>query len=130
MIRVMGCLIALPRQLFCSLVPHQIWLSNSANLTISKTEPSVLAFGFATNTNLALFTRTNLAFGAVTPLLATNTWLYQPVNMLCVPRSWAASPWVIERQIASLSAIFAVCGRTSPKRTPGSTVSMLPRGPR
>ena len=57
----------------------QIWLSNSANLTISKTEPSVLAFGFATNTNLALFTRTNLAFGAVTPLLATNQWLYRPV---------------------------------------------------
>ena len=57
----------------------QIWASNSTNLVIGKIEPSVLGFGFATNTNLALFTRTNLEYNAVTPLLATNQWLYRPV---------------------------------------------------
>jgi hypothetical protein len=41
-----------------------------------------------------------------------------PVNMLCVPRSWAASPWVIERTTVILSAIDAVCGMSSPKTSP------------
>ena len=50
--------------------------------------------------------------------------------MLCVPRSWAASPCVIERQIVILSATLAVCFNSSLTRTPGTFVSMLPNGPR
>ncbi len=38
--------------------------------------------------------------------------------MLCVPRSWAASPWVIERHTVILSASCAVCFRHSLKKTP------------
>lgn len=63
----------------------QIWASNSTNLTISKIEPSVIGFGFATNTNLAAFTRTNLVFGTSTPLLVTNAWLYQPAFTVSPP---------------------------------------------
>ena len=50
--------------------------------------------------------------------------------MLCVPRSCAASPWVIERTTVILSAIFAVCLRCSEKRTPSSFVSIDPSAPR
>ena len=39
--------------------------------------------------------------------------------MLCVPRSWAASPWDIERMIVTLSAIFAVSFMNSPNWMPG-----------
>ena len=42
--------------------------------------------------------------------------------MLCVPRSWAASPWVIERMTVSLSAIWAVCGRVSLNFSPSILV--------
>src|SRR3954452_15702363 len=45
-----------------------------------------------------------------------------PVNMLWVPRSWAASPWVIDRQTASLSATWAVLARHSLKYTPSILV--------
>ena len=44
--------------------------------------------------------------------------------MLWVPRSWAASPWVIERTMVSLSMIFAVWGRYCPSRTPGTLVQV------
>src|SRR5687768_1003811 len=47
-----------------------------------------------------------------------------PVNMLCVPRSWAASPCVMDRQTAILSATSAVFGRHSLKNTPSSFVLM------
>src|ERR687898_478070 len=53
-----------------------------------------------------------------------------PVNMLWVPRSWAASPWVMERQMASLSATWAVCFRHSLKNTPSSLVGMTAISPR
>ncbi len=42
--------------------------------------------------------------------------------MLCVPRSWAASPWVIERMTVSLSAIWAVLGSVSLNRSPSILV--------
>src|SRR3954447_6226552 len=53
-----------------------------------------------------------------------------PVNMLWVPRSWAASPWVIDRQMASLSATWAVCFRHSLRKTPSSLVWTTPISPR
>src|SRR3954464_4369037 len=53
-----------------------------------------------------------------------------PVNMLCVPRSWAASPWVIERQTVILSATWAVFCMNSLKTSPSSLVFPVPSGPR
>src|SRR5437867_997325 len=53
-----------------------------------------------------------------------------PVNMLCVPRSCAASPWLIERHTVILSAICAVFARFWLKRTPSSFVCTVPSGPR
>src|SRR6476620_10650058 len=53
-----------------------------------------------------------------------------PVNMLCVPRSWAASPWVIERMTVILSAICAVLGSVSLKTSPSSFVFTTPSSPR
>src|SRR4051812_21717829 len=53
-----------------------------------------------------------------------------PVNMLCVPRSWAASPWVIERMIVSLSAIWAVFGRVWQNDSPSILVAIEPSSPR
>ncbi len=50
--------------------------------------------------------------------------------MLCVPRSWAASPWVIERMTVSLSAICAVLGRVSLKTSPSIFVFTVPNSPR
>ena len=45
--------------------------------------------------------------------------------MLCVPRSWAASPWVIDRMTVILSAIWAVCGRVSLKTSPSILVGIV-----
>ena len=53
-----------------------------------------------------------------------------PVNMLCVPRSWAASPWVIDRMTVSLSAIWAVCGSVSLNSCPAILVGMVDISPR
>jgi hypothetical protein len=53
-----------------------------------------------------------------------------PVNMLWVPRSWSASPWVMDRMTAILSAIWAVFGRLALKTSPLSFVGTVPRGPR
>src|SRR3954453_22617838 len=53
-----------------------------------------------------------------------------PVNMLCVPRSCAASPCVIERTTVILSAIFAMFGTFSLKTSPFSAVGTVPNGPR
>src|SRR6185437_1811459 len=53
-----------------------------------------------------------------------------PVNMLCVPRSWAASPWVIERITVSLSATCAVWGRVWQNFSPSILVSTEPSSPR
>ena len=51
--------------------------------------------------------------------------------MLCVPRSWAASPWVIERMTVILSAIWAVFGRVSLKTPPRSScLDRCPSSPR
>lgn len=73
----------LPVVLRVSLTPtddtQQMWSSNSTNLTITKIDPAVVGFGFATNTNLPIYTLTNLVFGSNTPLLVTNSSLYQPV---------------------------------------------------
>lgn len=73
----------LPVVLRASLTPTspalEIWRSNSTNLIITKTDPNVIGFGFATNTNLPAFTRTNLVFQASTPLLVTNASIYRPV---------------------------------------------------
>src|SRR5687767_727172 len=53
-----------------------------------------------------------------------------PVNMLCVPRSWAASPCVIERITVILSATSAVFRICSPNTSPSSFVFTVPNGPR
>src|SRR5947209_20453134 len=53
-----------------------------------------------------------------------------PVNMLCVPRSWAASPWVMERTTQILSAMLAVSLRCSENTSPSILVLTVPRGPR
>src|SRR5947207_3595987 len=53
-----------------------------------------------------------------------------PVNMLCVPRSWSASPCVIERITQILSATCAVFLRCSQKWTPSMLVFTLLNGPR
>src|SRR5438046_4892464 len=53
-----------------------------------------------------------------------------PVNMLCVPRSWAASPWVNDRMTVILSAIWAVRGSVSAKTSPSSLVLTTPSSPR
>ena len=50
--------------------------------------------------------------------------------MLCVPRSWAASPWVIERTTVIRSAICAVCTSFSLKCTPDRLVGIVPMSPR
>ena len=50
--------------------------------------------------------------------------------MLCVPRSWAASPWVIERMTVILSAIWAVCGSVSLNSSPSILVWIEPISPR
>ena len=50
--------------------------------------------------------------------------------MLCVPRSWAASPCVIARQTEILSAIFAVSTKCSPNSSPSIFVFTCPTGPR
>lgn len=52
-----------------------IWQSNSARFTVTQTNPPADGFAFVTNTNLFLFTRTNLAFQQVTPLVVTNAGL-------------------------------------------------------
>src|SRR3982751_4377274 len=53
-----------------------------------------------------------------------------PVNMLWVPRSWSASPCVIERMTVILSAMSAVFGRVWLKTSPRSFVLTVPSGPR
>ena len=50
--------------------------------------------------------------------------------MLCVPRSWAASPWVIERMTVILSAIWAVWGSVSQNDSPSIFVAIEPSSPR
>ena len=50
--------------------------------------------------------------------------------MLCVPRSWAASPWVIDRMTVSLSATWAVLGKVSLKNSPSILVGMCDSSPR
>ena len=50
--------------------------------------------------------------------------------MLCVPRSWAASPWVIERMTVILSAIWAVLGRVSQNGSPSILVGIGFSSPR
>ena len=52
-----------------------------------------------------------------------------PVIILCVPRSCAASPWVMERMTASLSATLAVFFRFSENRSPVLVFTVL-NGPR
>ena len=49
--------------------------------------------------------------------------------MLWVPRSWAASPCVIERQTEILSATFAVSFISSEKTSPSRLVFTVPNGP-
>ena len=50
--------------------------------------------------------------------------------MLCVPRSWAASPCVIERMTVSLSATWAVWGSVSLNCSPSILVGIEPISPR
>ncbi len=50
--------------------------------------------------------------------------------MLCVPRSWAASPWVIERITVSLSATWAVWGSVWLNFSPSILVAIEPMSPR
>jgi hypothetical protein len=50
--------------------------------------------------------------------------------MLCVPRSWAASPCVIERTTVSLFMIFAMLTNFSPTYSPGTEVLIGVYGPR
>src|SRR5437867_10232254 len=54
----------------------------------------------------------------------------QPVNMLCVPRSCAASPWVIDRQTVILSITCAVFVRHSLRKTPSTLVGTTLMSPR
>src|SRR4051812_25545484 len=53
-----------------------------------------------------------------------------PVNILWVPRSCAASPWVRERMTVILSATSASCLRCSLKTSPAMRVFTVPKGPR
>jgi len=50
--------------------------------------------------------------------------------MLCVPRSCAASPWVMLRTTVTLSAICAVCCINSLNTSPVIFVATVPSGPR
>src|SRR4051812_37336307 len=53
-----------------------------------------------------------------------------PVNMLCVPRSCAASPCVIERITVILLAIWAVLGRVWQNDSPSILVAIAASSPR
>ncbi len=49
--------------------------------------------------------------------------------MLCVPRSCAASPWVIDRITVNLSATWAVLGRVWLNDSPSILVAIGPKSP-
>ena len=53
----------------------QIWLSNSAVFTVTPTNPPAAGFAWVTNTNSSVYTRTNLSFSQITPLVVTNEGL-------------------------------------------------------